>query len=580
MAEMPAGEEEIRECREEGIEIMPLTHPARVLAENGRVTGLVCIKMRLGEPDADGRRRPEPVPDSEFTIDVDAVIPAIGQESDWACLTDECACTLSDWGTMKVDPATLQTSDADIFSGGDAVSGPATVVEAIEAGKQAAISIDRFVRGADLHENRDTTCNAVEDVDLSGCEHQPRRAMPQAPADSRVSTFEEVQLGFDETSASAEAARCLACGLCSECYRCVDACLAGAVDHTMQPQQRTLEVGSVILAPGFAAFDPTLYRSYSYATHPNVVTSLEFERMLSASGPYAGHLVRPSDGKEPKKIAWLQCVGSRDINHCDNEYCSSVCCMYANKQAIIAKEHSDKPLDTAIFFMDMRTFGKDFDKYNIRAAEEHGLRFIRSRVHSVYPDDDDRLRIVYATESGSTAQERFDLVVLSVGLAADRETAALAQNLGVNLDEYGFAETSGLTPVQTSRPGIFVCGAFQEPKDIPHSVMEASAAAACATEPLTASRWALTAPAGVAAGNGCQRPGTAYRRLCLQLRHQYRRDRRCTGHQGLRSQPALCRTRGRQPVHLLPGQPDPHQGSDQGKTDQPGGGGIVFAAHP
>jgi heterodisulfide reductase subunit A-like polyferredoxin len=161
-------------------------------------------------------------------------------------------------------------------------------------------------------------------------------------------------------------------------------------------------VGAVILAPGFAPFDPSIYATYGYAAHPNVVTSLEFERILSASGPYEGHLVRPSDDQPPRKIAWIQCVGSRDLNACDNGYCSSVCCMYANKQAVIAKEHSDTELDTAIFFMDMRTFGKEFDIYANRAREDHGVRHIRSRIHSVFPADGDRLRIVYATESGIT----------------------------------------------------------------------------------------------------------------------------------------------------------------------------------
>jgi heterodisulfide reductase subunit A-like polyferredoxin len=166
--------------------------------------------------------------------------------------------------------------------------------------------------------------------------------------------------------------------------------------------------------------------------------------------------------------------------------------MYANKQAIIAKEHSEKPLDTAIFFMDMRTFGKDFDKYNLRAEDDHGVRFVRSRIHSIYPDKDDQLRIVYATEAGSRVEELFDIVVLSVGLTADAAAIDLAKRLDVDINEYGFAETSSLTPVKTSREGIFVCGAFQEPKDIPHSVMEASAAAACATEKLGDARWSLT----------------------------------------------------------------------------------------
>jgi heterodisulfide reductase subunit A-like polyferredoxin len=491
-AEMPASVDEIAECREEGIEIMTLTNPVRVIADKGKVTAIECIRMQLGEPDASGRRRPEPIAGSEFAIEVDAVVPAIGQESDWACLTDECACTLSDWGTMNVDPVTLQTEDADIFAGGDAVTGPATVVEAIEAGKQAAISIDRFIRDADIREGRGQSLEAVTDVPLQGHAMRPRQVMPHMPADRRVTNFEEVQLGFDETLARAESDRCLACGVCSECYQCVKACLAGAVDHSQTIRQREVKVGAVILAPGFAPYDPTLYEAYSYANHPNVVTSLEFERMLSASGPYAGHLVRPSDHKEPKRIAWLQCVGSRDINHCDNAYCSSVCCMYANKQAVIAKEHSSGPLEAVMFFMDMRTFGKDFDKYNLRAQDEHGVRMVRSRIHSVYPTAEDRLRIVYATEAGTTAEEVFDLVVLSVGLTADAEAVALARRLGIELNPYGFVHTSGTLPVHTSRQGIYVCGAFQEPKDIPHSVMEASAAAACATESLAGARWSLT----------------------------------------------------------------------------------------
>jgi heterodisulfide reductase subunit A-like polyferredoxin len=311
-------------------------------------------------------------------------------------------------------------------------------------------------------------------------------------AELREKDFAEVQLGYDDQGAATEGQRCLACGICSECYQCVKACLAGAVDHEQTVQERKVNVGAIILAPGFAPYDPSQYDAYSYARHRNVVTSLEFERMLSASGPYAGHLVRPSDGREPRRIAWLQCVGSRDINHCDNGYCSSVCCMYANKQAVIAKEHSAEPLDAAIFFMDMRTFGKDFDKYNLRAADDHGVRFVRSRIHSVFAEKDDRLRIVYATEAGTTVEEIFDLVVLSVGLTADPQAIALARRLGIALNHDGFVQTKSTRPVQTSREGVYVCGAFQEPKDIPHSVMEASAAAACATESLAAARWSLT----------------------------------------------------------------------------------------
>ncbi|MDA8306470.1 MAG: FAD-dependent oxidoreductase, partial [Deltaproteobacteria bacterium] len=173
-AEMPANEEEIHECREEGIEIMPLTNPVRVVGENGRVKAVECVKMELGEPDASGRRRPVPVKGSEFLIEVDAVVPAIGQESDWACLTEECACRLTDWGTMSIDPLTLQTHDPDIFAGGDAVTGPKTVIEAIAAGKQAAISIGRFIRGEDLRAGREREWQAVQEVVTEGYDRIPR----------------------------------------------------------------------------------------------------------------------------------------------------------------------------------------------------------------------------------------------------------------------------------------------------------------------------------------------------------------------------------------------------------------------
>jgi heterodisulfide reductase subunit A-like polyferredoxin len=490
-AEMPAGAEEVAECRDEGIDLMPLTNPVGIIRENGRVTAIECQKMELGEPDESGRRRPVPIPNSEFTIQIDTLMPAIGQESDWACLTEECACTLSDWGTLEVDPLTLQTSDADIFAGGDAVTGPRTVVEALAAGKEAALSIERFLKGEDLAAGRQEK-PPLAVVAVGDQPHLSRQEMVLRPGGERRGDFEEVALGFDEAQIRAEAERCLQCGNCSECYLCEKACLAEAVNHQEVVRTETLQVGAVVLAPGFKAFDPLAYENYAYAQHPNVVTSLEFERLLSASGPNAGHLVRPADDLPPKKIAWLQCVGSRDIQNCDNAYCSSVCCMYACKQAVIAKEHSDTPLDTAIFFMDLRTYGKDFDRYQIGSVEDHGVRFIRSRIHSVLPTADHGLRIVYATEKGTPVEEVFDMVILSVGLSADPAAVSLAGRLGIDLNGYGFVEGSDTAPTTTSRKGIFACGAFTEPKDIPYAVMEASAAAAQAARPLSDARWSLT----------------------------------------------------------------------------------------
>jgi heterodisulfide reductase subunit A len=278
-----------------------------------------------------------------------------------------------------------------------------------------------------------------------------------------------------------------------KCRACEKFCPTQAVNFNDKDREFTLEVGSIILAPGFEPFDPRVYDTYNYAKLPNVVTSMEFERILSASGPFEGHLVRPSDHQEPKKIAWLQCVGSRDIHHCDNGYCSSVCCMYAIKQAGIAIEHAGPQLDTAIFFMDMRTPGKDFDKYYERAQKEKGVRFIRSRVHSIeaVPGTDD-LVIQYVTEDGRVVEEVFNLVVLSVGLQISKQTLELAERLGVEIGDGRFAATSPFEPVQTSRAGIFVCGVFQSPKDIPLSVMEASAAAAESSALLAPARNTLT----------------------------------------------------------------------------------------
>ncbi|MDD5207040.1 MAG: FAD-dependent oxidoreductase, partial [Desulfobacterales bacterium] len=292
-----------------------------------------------------------------------------------------------------------------------------------------------------------------------------------------------------------EAGRCLNCGYCCECFQCVEACKAGAVTletHAQEPETLSINVGSVILAPGFEAFDPTRFDTYPYASCANVVTSMEFERILSATGPYQGHLQRPSDGREPRKIAWLQCVGSRDINRCDHSYCSSVCCMYAIKEAVIAKEHSGHDLEAAIFFMDMRTYGKDFEKYYERARDEQGVRFIRSRIHSISEDGDTGdLILEYADEGGRIHTETFDLVVLSVGLETPKQLVDMAHRLGVKLDGDDFVETGAFSPVETSRKGVYVCGAFQEPKDIPYSVMEASAAACDAKAVLSSARGTL-----------------------------------------------------------------------------------------
>ena len=272
------------------------------------------------------------------------------------------------------------------------------------------------------------------------------------------------------------------------CKVCTEFCGVNAINHDMQDEIIELEVGSIILAPGFQPFDPSRFDSYNYASHPNVITSMEMERLLSASGPTSGHLVRLSDHKEPKKIAWFQCVGSRDLNRCDNSYCSSVCCMYAIKEAVIAKEHAGDDLECAIFYMDMRTHGKDFERF-YNNAQDKGVRFVRSRVHTIDPlRGSDDLSVRYVDENGGMLEETFDMIVLSVGLETSPDVKALAEKLGVELTPGNFSKTTTFEPVETSRPGIYVCGAFQGPKDIPQSVVDASAAAAAVGEILSAGR--------------------------------------------------------------------------------------------
>ena len=243
----------------------------------------------------------------------------------------------------------------------------------------------------------------------------------------------------------------------------------------------------MVLTPGFEAFDATRRGEFGFGFAPNVLTNVQFERMLSASGPTQGHVRRPSDGKPPKRLAFIQCVGSRDTG-CDNDYCSSVCCMAATKEAILAKEH-EPGLDVTIFFLDLRAFGKDFDRYCERAKNQLGVRYVRSFISRTYEMPGTRnLRVVYASPEMKQTEEEFDMIVLSLGLEPSATLQEQAERLGVVLNRWGFAQTSELCPLDTSRPGVFVGGAFQEPKDIPDTVMQASAAAARAMALLAPAR--------------------------------------------------------------------------------------------
>ncbi len=277
-----------------------------------------------------------------------------------------------------------------------------------------------------------------------------------------------------------------------KCKKCESVCPTDAINYEDQPKELTLNVGAVIMSSGCTPYDPATHDVYGYKSSKNIITSLEFERILSSSGPYGGHLVRPSDKQEPKKIAWLQCIGSRDVHIGANGYCSAVCCTYAIKEAMLAKEHSKDPLDTAIFYMDIRTTGKDFERYYNRAKDQYGVRFVKSKITHILPTDSGEQLIRYFDESGKRVEDTFDMVVLSVGLGVNPSAALLANGIDIQMDDYHFVTTNSFEPVQTSRTGIFVCGAFEAPKDIPSSVIEASASAGFAGSQLAESRWSLT----------------------------------------------------------------------------------------
>jgi heterodisulfide reductase subunit A-like polyferredoxin len=474
-AEMPALDEEVRLAEEEGVEFLFLASPVRMIAggDDGSVKALECLRMKLGEPDESGRRRPEPIPNSSLSLEADTVIVAVGQSSDLDGLPFDAS------GRIECDDC-LTTGLSGVFAGGDAVLGPASLVEAMAHGHRAAEAIHDYLRGVAPRSSSNGGDKAAANPNPATAE-SPRRAMPQAPVQERRRDMREIDLGYSEEDAVAEAQRCLNCGLCSDCRLCEKACGPGAIVHDMRPHTVTLKVGAVILTPGSDEIEASTRGEYGHGRYADVLSSVQFERMLSASGPTEGELIRPSGNGPVRRVAFIQCVGSRD-SACGNGYCSAVCCMSATKEALVALEH-DPNLEIAIFCIDVRAFGKEFDRYVSRAQDEHGVRYVRampSRVVEMPGSKDLRLR--YFDDEGNEQTEDFDLAVLSVGLKPGASAAELAARLGIDRNEFGFCETDRLAPVVSSRPGVFVAGAFQEPKDIPESVAQASAAAAAAME--------------------------------------------------------------------------------------------------
>ncbi|GAB4412920.1 MAG: FAD-dependent oxidoreductase [Anaerolineae bacterium] len=497
-ATMPAHPWEVQAAEEEGVVIHAGRTFERILGdESGHVCGVQCQRVVSFHFDETGRLHVEKEPDSTHVLPCDTVIFSVGQRAGLAFIPDDAGVGLTPKQTIAVNPNTLAATRQGVFAAGDSVSGTAFVIEAVESGHIAARSIIRYLRGEHLEPPPKPALPVVhltreeleERVARGELHRQPRVPMPELPVEQRLNSFAEVERGYDDESAQREAARCLACGVCSECMSCTFACGVNAIDHDMVARDETVHVGALILAPGYQVYRAELSEEYGLGRYPNVITALQFERLLSASGPTMGHIQRPSDGNTPRRIAFLQCVGSRDRTH---DYCSAVCCMYATKEAVMAKEH-EPDLDVHVFLMDMRAFSKGYRSYFERARDRYGIHYTRCRISALHEDPVTHdLILRYQDEDGALHQERFDLAVLSVGMEISPQVRELGRRLGIELDEYGFCHTVLFNPLETSRPGIYAVGPFREPKDIPESVIEASGAAAAAAARLSAARFTLT----------------------------------------------------------------------------------------
>jgi len=481
-----AGEEEIRHAKEEGIHFHFQTNPVEITGPGkGNLEGMWCVKTESGMIDKSGRPKPVAIPDTKHFLAFDTVIFAVGQRAGLAFIPDDAGVGITDQQTIAINPNTYAATREGVFAAGDSIAGTAFVIEAIASGHTAARSIIRYLQGKHLEPAPKPPLPVVEfsqqDIEdrvaRGEFKRKPRVPLPEIPIEDRITNFEEVVQGYDEKRAQEEAARCLACGVCSECMSCVFVCGTNAIDHEMVAKERFLNVGGIILAPGYQTYRAELSAEYGFGRYRNVLTSIQLERLLSASGPTFGHVKRPSDEKVPKRIAFLQCVGSRDQDH---NYCSSICCMAATKEAVITKQHHPE-VDIHVFMMDMRAYSKGYWDYFLRAQEQYGIHYHRCRISGVSENSETNNLILQHLPEDSTTfktvKDEFDLVVLSVGMEISEDVRLLGRRLGIELNEYGFCHTVKFNPIETSLSGIYAVGPFREPKDIPESVIEASGAA-------------------------------------------------------------------------------------------------------
>ncbi|MFZ1986699.1 MAG: FAD-dependent oxidoreductase [Desulfatitalea sp.] len=479
-AEMPASAWEIEEAEHEGVKLQFLAAPSRLIGADGRLTSLEYIQMEPGEPDDSGRRRPVPIEGSETILEVDTVIPAIGQTADMDMLK-KIGLQVDRWGMIQTDKDSLATSRANVFAGGDCSLGAASFVEAVAQGRKAARSIHHHLAHGGLRPieaPEPPMDKTVSEEERGRARPIQRHIMPSLVVEKRRPGFAEVELGFSAEMAQAEGQRCLSCSVCSQCGECARNCGPQAIDLNAKERVRQLDVGAIVVATGIDIFDARRYPEYGFGRYPDVITNLQFERMCNSSGPTKGKVVRPSTGEVPQSVVFIQCVGSRDPVK-GNTYCSKVCCMITAKQLSLFKHHNHDG-QAFVFYIDNRTGGKGYEEFLRRGIEQEKAQYIRGRVAKVYEEGG---RLVVRGENslaGGPIEIEADLVVLATGLVAQDNHMDVARALNLSTDKDGFFIElhPKLGPVETALSGIYLAGAAQGPKDIPETVAQGGGAAA------------------------------------------------------------------------------------------------------
>ena len=489
--EMPAWNQEVTEAEEEGVAFEFLRNPVGFSGENGKINKASLVKMMLGEADAGGRRKPIEQAGSEYSMDTDLVIEAIGLFPGTSAFRNDI--DLNKNGTIKVNETTLQAETSWIFAGGDSVSGSSTIIEAAGQGKRAAFYMDKYLQGLDLADFE--FGDKLPSVDKNKILNRPGLVFKAPlhdglrPVAERVRDFEDIELTFTEDEARQSTERCLDCSNCRECHQCVTACPAFAIDFSQKKEEIKAYANSVIISTGFHLFKAELKPQYGFKKFSNVIDSLQMDRLIAPTRPY-NNVLRPGDGKVPGNIAYILCTGSRDsslenFRSCsvaagNNPICSQICCMYSVKQAQLLM--GALPMaDITIYYMDIRAFGKGYEEF-FQQSKSMGVNFVKGKVARVMEKENGNGDVILRmedVENGKVKEVKHDLVVLSVGVQPENKIVRAFGKEAPLLDEFNFIRQSDiqLNPGKTTMNGVFVAGTAAGPMDIPDSILSAGAAA-------------------------------------------------------------------------------------------------------